>query len=243
MGTTESSDESNGAPPAIGRPLPEFVDWIAAAVIALAGMALTVGGSALTFVVDRELLEEGIESGQITVIVFQRDLTRAEMLEFSLEVITWTGIGILVTGVGLVLFAIGYVVVRHREHHQSADDAPVGSYRTFAVLGAVATTVLSFIPFSPVLGGGIAGYLEHYETERSVSVGALSGFLAMAPGLVILVFVIVGLFSGLSAVGATGLGIVAAATMLLVLLFVGAYGAGLGALGGFSGGRLARSRS
>jgi hypothetical protein len=243
MGTTEPSNDRDQTAPAFGHPLPESVDWIAAAVIALAGSVLTVGGSALTFVADRELLEEGIESGQITVIVFERDLTEAEMLEFTLEVVTWTGIGILVTGVGLVLFAVGYVVARHRAHRRVEAGETVGSYRAYAVIGAVATTVLSFLPFSPVLGSGLAGYLEHFGTGRSISVGALSGFLAVTPALVILFSVTFGIFAGLSDIQETGLGIVAAATMLVVSLFVGAYGAGLGALGGFAGGRLADSRS
>jgi len=110
MATTSSRD--TGDEDALGsrHPLPEFVDWIVAAVVAIGGLALTVGGSALTFVVDRAMLEEGVESGEITVVIFERDLTEAEMLEFTQEVVNWTGIGILVTGVGLVLFAIGFVV-------------------------------------------------------------------------------------------------------------------------------------
>jgi hypothetical protein len=237
MATTEGSNGKS--PPAIARPLPAFVDWIAAAIIAVAGAALAVGGTVLTFVADRELLEEGIESGRITVVVFERDLTRTEMLEFTLEVVSWTGIGLLVTGVGLVVFAIGYAIARHRAHREAPDGETAGSYRANAVLGAVATTVLSFLPFSPVLGGGVAGYLEGYDTGRSLGAGALSGILAMLPAIVIVAFVTVGIFAGLSDVGATELGIVATTTMLLVLLFVGAYGAGLGALGGFAGGRFA----
>ena len=239
---TQASEERDEATPAVGYPVPEFVDWIAAAVIAVSGMALTVGGSALTLVVDRESLEEGIESGQITVLVFERDLTRGEMLEFTLDVVTWSGIGLLVTGVGLVVFAIGYVVARRRAHARAGDRGSAGSYRSYAVLGAVATSVLSFLPLSPVLGGGVAGYLEGYGGTRSVSAGALSGFLAMVPALGILVFVTVGIVSGLSAVQASDLGVVTAATMALVVLFVGAYGAGLGAIGGFGGRRLATGK-
>lgn len=243
MGTSDPANGGEVVASLSGRPLPEFVDWVAAAVVALAGVALTVGGSALTFVVDRAMLEEGIESGQITVVIFERDLSAAQMLEFTLEIVNWTGIGLLVTGLGLVSFAIGYVVVRHRAHRGPADGETAGSYGANAVLGAVATSVLSFVPFSPVVGGGVAGYLERHGTGRSIGVGALSGFLAVTPVLVILVFVTVGLYAGLAAVQETGLGILAAAAMLLTSLFVGVYGAGLGALGGFAGGRLADGRS
>jgi hypothetical protein len=190
--------------------------------------------------VDRESIEQDVESGQISVVVIERELTRAEAVDFTVEVVSWTGAGLLVTGVGLLLFAIGYVVVRHRAHRRAADDEAVGSSRSYAVLGAVATTVLSFVPFSPVVGGGVAGYLEQYETGRSVSVGALSGFLAMLPGIVVLLFVTGGMYAGLASVQATDFGVVVVSAMLFVLLFVGAYGAGLGALGGFAGAYLAK---
>ena len=239
MTATESPNGEEVTTQATDRPLPEYVNWLVAALIALGGMALTVGGSVLTFVVDRTLLEEGIESGQITVVIVERDLTRTEMLEFTLEVVNWTGIGLLVTGVGLVLFAVVYLIVRHRAHQRTSAGESPDSLRSNAVLGAVTTTVLSFLPFSPVVGGGLAGYLEHSRSGRSVSVGALSGLLAMVPALSIIVFVTVGMFSGLSGIQETGLGIVAAAVLFLVSLFVATYGAGLGALGGFIGGRFA----
>ena len=236
---TDSADSEETGSRKVGPKLPEFVEWIAATVIALAGVALTIGGSALTFVADRDMIEEGVQSGQISVVIFERDLTEAEMLEFTVEVVTWTGWGLLVTGVGLVLFAIGYVIVRHRAYRQTQDTESAGSYRSSAVLGAIVTGILSFLPFSPVIGGGAAGYLERYGTGRAVSVGAFSGFLAMVPVLVILVFVTFGLYAGLATVQYSGLGIVTAAAMLFALLFTAAYGAGLGALGGFAGGRIA----
>ena len=225
------------------RPLPEYVDWLVGVAIALGGMALVVGGTAVAFVVDRDLLAEDIEAGEITIVVLQRDLTEAEMLDFSLEVVNWTGIGLLVTGIGLVLFAIGYVVFRHRAHQNAGDEDSVGTYRSSAVLGAVTTSVLSFVPFSPVLGGGLAGYLEQPASGRPVSVGALSGFLAMVPALVILGFVTVGLYSGFATIQEDGFGFVVVAGMFFGLLVLCAYGAGLGALGGFAGGRLAEGES
>lgn len=236
---TDTANTEDTGPPAVGPRLPEFVDWIAATLIALAGVALSVGGSVLTFVVTRDLIEAGVESGQITVLIFERDLTEAEMLEVTLAIVTWTGWGLVVTGIALVLFAIGYVVVRHRTYRQTPDTESAGSYRSYAVLGAVATGILSFLPFSPVLGGGAAGYVEHFGTGRTVSVGALSGFLAMVPILLILVFVTIGLYAGLATVQYSGLGIVTAAAMLFALLFTAAYGAGIGALGGFAGGWVA----
>jgi len=242
METADNTASSERDDLVFTQPLPEYVDWLVAVAIALGGMALTVGGTAVTFVVDRDLIAEDIEAGQITVVILERDLTEAEMLEFTLEVVNWTGIGLLVTGIGLVLFAIGYVVFRHRAYHNVREGGDIDTYRSSAILGAVATTILSFVPLSPILGGGLAGYLEQPVTGRPVSVGALSGFLAMAPALILVGFVTVGLYSGLATVQETGLGFVVVAGMFFGLLVLAAYGAGLGALGGFAGGRLADSR-
>lgn len=235
---TESGESGDTNRSEVGPRLPESVEWIVGAVIALAGAALTVGGSTLAFVVDSDLLEAGVESGQVTVVIVERELTEAEMLEVTLEVVTWTGWGLLVTGIGLVLFAVGYVFARHRAYRDTPDTESVGSFRSYAVLGAVVTGLLSFLPFSPVIGGGVAGYLERYGTGRTVSVGALSGLLAMVPVLLLLVFVTIGLYAGLAAVQYPSMGIVVVATMLFAFLFTAAVGAGLGALGGFAGGRL-----
>lgn len=236
---SDSTTSEATGPSAVGPQLPEFVEWIAAAVIALAGMALVVGGSVLTAVIDRAQIADSVEAGEITVVIIERELTQAETLEFILEVITWTGWGLLVTGVGLILFAIGYVFVRHRAYQRTPDDESTGSFRSSAVLGAVTTGVLSFLPVSPAIGGGVAGYLEEFGTGRTVSVGALSGFLAVIPLLVILVFVTIGIYIGLATIQHSGLGIVATAAMLFALFVTGGLGAGLGALGGFIGGRIA----
>jgi hypothetical protein len=61
----------------------------------------------------------------------------------------------------------------------------------------------------------------------------------MMPVLVVLVFVTIGLYAGLATIQYSGLGLATVAAMLFALLFTGAYGGGLGALGGFAGDRLA----
>jgi hypothetical protein len=105
-----------------------------------------------------------------------------------------------------------------------------------ALLGAVVTVVLSFIPFSPVLGGGVAAYLNEADTNTGLRVGALSGLFAAVPlvlfGLLAVFFL--GFFAfGLHGGPALGLG------GLLVVLVIGgvavAYTVGLSALGGYLG--------
>ena len=132
----------------------------------------------------------------------------------------------------LVLFAIGYVVFRHRAHQNVGEGAPVDSYQSSAVLGAVATAVLSFVPFSPILGGGVAGYLQGGSREQGVRIGAYSGVIAAIP--IVLGALILGSVFLIGAVVAprAGLGLV---IILLVLGLSALYTVGLSALGGYLG--------
>jgi hypothetical protein len=109
-----------------------------------------------------------------------------------------------------------------------------------ALLGAVVTTVLFFVPFSPAIGGGVAAYLNGADTSEGLRIGALSGLFAEIPlflvglgAVSLLGFVVVGLDAG-AAVGVGGLLII-----LVVGLFTVTYTVGLSALGGYVGASLA----
>lgn len=225
------------------EPLPEAVDWILGALIALGGLLSAVGGSTLAFLVDREMLAEAIREDDVTVTVGTTDLTDAEAIEVADAVTSWVGAGLLVVGLGMILFAIGYVVVRHRTHRRYRRGEPISSYGAHAVLGAVVTAAASFLPFSPVLGGGVAGYLERSESDRAVSVGTVAGLLPAVPVLVVLLFVLGGVVSGLRAVDQAGAAVVASVAIFFGLMFVATAGAVLGAIGGYVGGRLADERA
>lgn len=102
---------------------------------------------------------------------------------------------------------------------------------TNAVIGAVASIVLVFLPFSPALGGALAGYLQGPDTDEGLRVGALSGAIAAVP--LVLLAVLAGAF--LLGVAPTRAAVVFLLFVLLALLFALVYGVGLGALGGLLG--------
>ncbi|WP_435195210.1 DUF5518 domain-containing protein [Natronomonas sp. EA1] len=99
-----------------------------------------------------------------------------------------------------------------------------------ALIGAVVSVVLSFLPFATVLGGGIAGYLQDGDYATGAKVGALSGLIAFLPfvGLAALV----GAFLPFVPIEVAGLGLLA----ILVIGVIGlGYFVGAGALGGVLG--------
>lgn len=112
-----------------------------------------------------------------------------------------------------------------------------------ALLGAIVTVVLSFVPFSPVLGGGVAGFLQGTDRRAGLRVGAVSGAVASVP--ILLVILAIAFFIPLGvAVGDVGVGlpVLAILFLLTVLVLTLVYGAGLGALGGYVGAAVAERR-
>lgn len=216
------------------------VDWIAAALVALVGLAFTIGGTTLTLVVDRALVDERVPAGEVTVLAFERQLTRGETAELARAVVEWAGIGLLVVGLGLVAFAVAYVLARRRP---AGESGAMGAGWAAVVLGAVTTTVASFLPASPVFGGVLAGYLTRGEPDTAVRSGALSGVAATVPLVALLAFVAVGLYVGFTGIGLGGLGVVTVLSLLLGGVVTVLVSAALGALGGYAGGRLADRRS
>ena len=97
-----------------------------------------------------------------------------------------------------------------------------------AIIGAVAGIVLSFIPFAPLLGGGIAAYLQGGETSDGLRLGLLAGLIMLLP------YAFAGMFLMLILTGAA----VESAFGLLVLgaiVFGSVYTVGLSVLGGYLG--------
>lgn len=110
-----------------------------------------------------------------------------------------------------------------------------------ALIGAVVGVVLSFIPFSTVVGGAVAGFLEGPDAREGTLVGVLVGAVTFVPfaAIALLVLAALGFGVGVAAVPVEGFAFVFLAFALassIVLL----YTVGLAALGGYLGAYLAR---
>lgn len=101
------------------------------------------------------------------------------------------------------------------------------------LLGGIAGILLGFIPFSTVLGGGIAGYLEGGDSTTGAKVGALAGLIAFVPLVFIIGIVLV--FVPVVSVPGPGVQVALWVSILLVGMVAAIYTVGLGALGGVLG--------
>lgn len=109
-----------------------------------------------------------------------------------------------------------------------------------AIIGAVVGVVLSFIPFSTVLAGAIAGFLEGPDGRAGAIAGTLAGAITFFPiaGGAVLVFGFLGLGLGF---GVPFEGVALLSILLVVgMLFLLFYTVGPALLGGYLGAYLAR---
>lgn len=106
-----------------------------------------------------------------------------------------------------------------------------------AVLGAVATTVLSgAVPFAPLFGGALSGYLQGGDRNDGLRIGVISGLVslvlsAILLGLVFLVFVLI--LAGGGASWASG--VFWSFFFVMGFLFSAVYIVGLSTVGGWVG--------
>ncbi|AGB39812.1 DUF5518 domain-containing protein [Natronococcus occultus] len=107
-----------------------------------------------------------------------------------------------------------------------------------AAIGAVITIALSFTGFSPLLGGGVAGYLQRELPKRGAKVGAISGAIATLPVVLVMCLGLL-LYAGIPAasLGAPG-GLELAIIFLIMLPMLALWFVGLSTAGGYLGGYL-----
>ena len=104
-----------------------------------------------------------------------------------------------------------------------------------AVIGGIASIVLSFIPLSPVLGGAIAGHLEGGDRSTGLRIGVYAGIVAAVPlALFLLVAIVIfGTFLEMGPGGGEGAAILI--FFLIVVVVMALYTVGLSAVGGWLG--------
>lgn len=109
-----------------------------------------------------------------------------------------------------------------------------------ALLGAVVSVVLTFLPFSPLIGGAVGGYLNKGTTSDGLRVGVYAGLIAAVPLALVSLFL-----SGVFLLGGFVASRVAIGFLFVFVAFgfLLAYTVGLSALGGYLGAYLANERA
>ncbi len=97
-----------------------------------------------------------------------------------------------------------------------------------AILGAVVGILLSFIPFAPLLGGGVAAYLQGGTPSNGLRMGLIAGLIMLIPYLFAAMFVML-VMMGMIAQSAFGV------IVLGALAFGSVYTVGLSVVGGYLG--------
>ncbi|QSG07378.1 DUF5518 domain-containing protein [Halapricum desulfuricans] len=216
------------------EPLARFVEWFVTGMLVLGGLAVAAIGLAVYGGADRAWIAQLVAEGRIE----SAELTNAELIDVTYALAWWLGIGLLVTGLLLVLAGIGFLAYRRRARARRVDEADgIASPDTLtnAVAGGIVTVLTSFVPFSPVVGGLVSGYLQATDRTDGIRVGAYAGLVVAAPLALLLLFLV-----GAAAVVATELSLAVPALVGIAGLTVGllvavAYLVGLSALGGYLG--------
>ena len=215
--------------------IPSILDWILGGLVAFVGLLFALAGLFLFLVPDRENVETAVASEGFQV----EGMTEPEFVDLTLTLLPWLAAGLLLTGLAMTVLGGAYIVHRRRVRDRAATGKPTDNYLAHALLGAVVSAVLSFIPISGIIGGGLAGYLQRGESERTVSVGAASAVLMSAPFLVIGLFVAAGLIAGSTAISDGGFAVINAVVVIVGGLLSLGIATALGATGGWIGGKLA----
>ncbi len=227
-----------GQPPAGGPtegrdPVPATADWLLGIVTGAIGLVLAAVGVGIYTRVDRALIADFVTSEEVEV----NGITPSEAITAGEPFVDWLAAGIVVTGLVLVVGAAAFVVVRRRTRRRVASEG--GTTATFwacAVYGAAVTALVSFVPGSPIAGGGAAAYL--HDDGSGVRIGAAAGLVGWAATVPLLVSVAGGLLAGADAIGQLASGAILVGLVVAGELLGLAINAALGGLGGLLATRL-----
>jgi hypothetical protein len=217
-----TQEHSDTDPPIV---FDRLLDWAIGALLAIVGLLTGLVGGALFVVVDRPQVATLIDNSEFSSEI----LTEPEAVDALAALAHWSGLGLLTAGGMTVLVGIGVVVA----HGRARADSRATPRWILGVIGAIVGALLGFVPFSPALGGAVAGYLDPNPTASGLGAGLLAGVFAALPVFVITIFGSVGLAVGLPN------GVVVPATVVVAVgIFLSlVYLVGLSALGGYVGGR------
>lgn len=213
-------------------PISRTLEWVIAIGMLLVGGVFLALGTMLAQFADVDRIATWIAEGTIT----STELTDPELIDATYALIWGGGVGLALTGGIIILGGLVFLGVQTRARRQAGYAIP--SRTGTAILGSLVTLVAWFVPFSPILGGAVTGYLGGGARRAAIVTGGLAGLFASVPVLV--VSAAVGWALAVEAPAGVSLFV---GFMLTFSLFLGiAYMVGLSALGAYLGNSLGASR-
>lgn len=233
MSVTPSRDDATVRREAsLGESIGPIVDWMVAIFLGLVGLTIAVGGLFGHLAANREEIATLVADESITV----SGLTEAELVEVTYALAWWGGLGLVVLGLVIAAVGVAYLTIRRRKRSRlAAEDVPMPTAGTYAIVGGIVTAVTSFVPLSPILGGAVAGYLEGGENGRGLTVGGMAGLVAAVPLVVGVVVAMGGLAIATATIGFGFVAVAIAMGIALGAMIAALYVVALSALGGFLG--------
>jgi hypothetical protein len=222
MGST-ASPKQNQTEPNETVVFDRLVDWAIGAILALVGLLGAALGGALFYAANRPAIADLIRNSEFDSEV----LTEAEAIDALVAVGQWTGLGLVFAGLLTVLVGIAVVIV-HGRARRAGQSTPRW---IVALVGGLVGILLGFLPFSPGIGGAVAGYLDPNRAASGLAIGTIAGLFAAVPMVIVATFASVGLVVGLP--GELMLAVVTVLSMVFV--FTAAFGIALSAGGGYVG--------
>lgn len=232
--TTDSEDRES-----VTEPYRRVIDWVVSGLLVLAGLLSGGLGALVAALANRDDIAAAVADGTLQ----STELTDAELVDVTYAFLWWGGVGLAVAGLVLVLAGLGFFAVRRRQARRRRESGEAGpDALTDAIVGAAVTALTAFVPFSPVLGGGLAAYIHRGDRRAGAKVGGLSGLVASVPIAVLFVFLVVGFGLAAADLGLGLLAVAVGAALVVGLLGTVVYMVALGAIGGYLGVALTEPR-
>lgn len=184
--------------------------------------------------VDQAMIADSVAEESVEV----NGLTQSEFVTAAGPVVDWLSVGIIVTGLTAFICAAAFIMARRSTRRRVTEEG--GTTATFwacTVYGGVVTALVSFIPGSAIVGGGVAAYL--HDGDSSVRTGTAAGILGAGLTIPLVAFLGIGIVDGAAAISELAGGTLVAAVIVVAELIALGVSAGLGALGGFLAARFA----
>lgn len=227
MATDTTAERAGGGDDATGTTEPAFgraLDWVLTVALVILGLLLAGGGAVLATTLDRQTVADAVREGTVR----SDFLTDAELIDATLATAEYGGYGLIFAGALIAVIGVA-VTIGHGRARRRGDPTPRW---VLGVVGSVVSSVTSFLPFSPALGGAIAGYLDRGDRTDGAATGAIAGLIFVLPLLVFMGALTLGLFTAVP--GAEGIGVVAVLVAVALVVSL-VYTVGLSAVGGYVG--------